>query len=291
MRIKKLTDEERRSCHGRYRRNDLFRHWMPILAGMEKSVTHMDAVSLWYNACEVLRLLRAEEEFRDEQLVFIHSEMARTADPACLACVMAVVITCLMNATPEGRETERLPNDAICIAIRTLYDPDPLFRLLITRFFARNRGYDGERVVIAPSDPLTASPSADDMDTDARREADACRDRVLQLTAGLKAHFADWRGWEELWTRICMDAELLVLLKKVAPRKNDWELNQKMICNVVGMYAGACRIESPIRALNNALSGKQLGSYLSNHRSFGTGDAAFDAARHDKVKNLIKEIS
>lgn len=291
MQIKRLTDEERRTCHGLFRRNDLFRHWIPILSEIEKDVTHTDAISLWYNANEVLRLLRAEAAFRDEQIVFIHSEMARSGGGHCLTCIMAIVLTCLMNAAEEGHEEEDMPNDAVCIAIMRIYEGDKLFDALLEEFFRRRIGNDGKRVVITPSDPMTQSTSLDDMDMVAKREVETYRDKVLELTKGLRAHFTDWDSWQGLWTQICMDAELVNLLKKIEPRNNDWGLNQKMICNVTGIFNEVCRISAPIKAVNGALSAKQLSSYIANHRSFGTNDTAVSQEQHGKIKRLIKEIS
>lgn len=291
MQIKKLTDEERKSYHSHFRKNDLFRHWIPILSDLEKDITHMDAISLWYNANEVLQQLRVETDFRDEQIVYIHSEMARNDNGPCLTSIMAIVTTCLMNATEEGHEEENIPNDAICIAIRRLYEKDRLFEALIAEFFRRKIGNDGKRVVITPSDPMTQNISLDDMDDVAKREVESYKGKVLDLTKGLKVYFTDWDCWQELWTQICMDAELVNLLKRIDPRRNEWELNQKMICNVIGIYIEVFEMRTPINTIKNALSTKQLSSYISNHRGFDTSDTAINQEQYTKIKNLIKGIS
>ena len=285
--MKILTDEERSSCHSQFRKNDLFRHWMPILSELENNVTHLDAISLWYNANEVLQKIRTEERYRDEMIVFIHSEMARKDNAPCLTCIMAIVITCLMNAAEEGHEEEDIPNDAICIAIMRIYKKDKLFDALITEFFRRKIGNDGKRVVITPSDPMTQNISLDDMDDVAKREVESYRDKVLELTKGLKVYFTNWDSWQELWTQICMDAELVNLLKKIEPRNNEWGLNQKMICNVIGIFLEVCQISTPKSTINNTLSSKNLSSYISNYRDDGS-NASINKEQYNKIKSLTQ---
>ena len=70
--IKILTSEKRRTCHNLFRKNDLFRHWHPILSDIE-GITGIDATSVWYNADVILRNLRACIEYRDDEMNFIHS--------------------------------------------------------------------------------------------------------------------------------------------------------------------------------------------------------------------------
>ena len=45
MKIRILTPEERNTCYGHYRNNDLFRHFLPILNEIGRHVTGVDALA------------------------------------------------------------------------------------------------------------------------------------------------------------------------------------------------------------------------------------------------------
>lgn len=290
MEIRILNDEERRTCHNHFRKNDLFRHWHPILSEIE-GITEVDAVSVWYNADVVLKNLRACIEYRDEELNFIHSEIIRKQKKEQVSAIMAVVLTRLMNATEEGHEDEDIPNDVICNAILKKHHEDVLFDKMMNVFFRRNIGNDGKKVVITPSDPMTQNTSLDDMDDVAKEEMMAYVEKVMDLTRPLNIYLKDrWVGWQPLWTNVCMDAELLHLLKEVIPNRNDWGLNQKMICNVVGICVNRGMIEASINALNKALTTKQVSSYIRNPKDYDGSDSAFTKEQYEKVESMVKSL-
>ena len=289
MELKILNNEERRTCHNHYRKNDMFRHWHPILTEIE-NITKMDAISVWYNAEMVLMNLRACIEYRDEGLNFIHSEIERGQKVELISAIMAVVLTRMMNATEEGHEEEDIPNDVVCNAILKKHYGDMFFERIMNVFFKRNIGNDGKKVVITPSDPMTQNISLDDMEDVAKEEILAYVDKVLDLTQSLKIYLKDkWEGWKTLWRSICMDAELLNLLKETNPNRNEWGFNQKMICNVVGICANHRIIEASTNALNSALTTKQVSSYIRNPKDFGGSDSAFTKEQYEKVEQMIRE--
>lgn len=288
MEIKTLNDEERRNCHQLFRNNDLFRHWHPILSEIEQKFTKMDAISVWHNADVVLRRLRSVTEFRDEELNFIHSEISRNNAKEVVSTIMAVVLTRLMNATEEGHEEEDMPNDLICNAILKKHYEDTFFDKIMTVFFKRNIGNDGKKVVITPSDPMTQNTLLDDMDDIAKKEINDYVNRVMEVTGGLKVYIKDWNEWENLWKSICLDIELLALLKDISPRGSEWGFNQKMVCNVIGMYVGAKSSDISITSINNALGTKNLRIYISNHCAHKSDSSPLSKEQHDKILKIIK---
>lgn len=290
MKIKNLNDDERRTCHNHFRKNDLFRHWHPILSEIE-SITNMDAISVWYNADMILKNLRACTEYRDEELNFIHSEIARKQKKELVSAIMAVVLTRLMNATEEGHEDEDIPNDLISNAILKKHLEDTLFNKIMYVFFKRDIGNDGKKVVIIPSDPMTQNTSLDDMDDMTKEEIETYIKKILNLTKPLSIYFKEkWEGWQTLWTNICVDAELMNLLKEINPNRNNWELNQKMICNVVGICVNCNIIKVSINALNKALTTKQVSSYISQPKDFDGSNSAFTKEQYEKVEKIIKKL-
>lgn len=286
MKIRILNSEERRTCFGLYRNNDLFRHFQPILSEVERQTTGVDAISLWHHAEQVLLKLRSVPSYRDAELDFLHAEMARENEAKALATVMFIVFIRLANAADTGNAST--PNDPISIAILKIYHEDAFFLKLVEAFFRNKVGNDGKKVVITPSDPMTQPLSMDEMDEVAKAEMQSHMDKVLRLTHGLKVYFKDWDRWEDLWKQICMDAELFNLLKEINPNRNDWELNQKMICNVVGLCVNMKILEASISSLNKALTPKQVSSYISQPRDFDGSNTAFTKEQCDKVTSMIK---
>ena len=287
MKIRILNSEERRTCFGLYRNNDLFRHFMPLLSEVERRVTGVDAISLWYHAEQVLQKLRSAHGYRDTEMDFIHAEMAKENDGRQLTALMFIVFIRLANAAETG--TSATPNDPVCIAILKLYHEDAFFLKLVEAFFKNKVGNDGKKVIITPSDPMTVPLAMDEMDELTQAEMEGYVKRVTELTQGLNIHFKEkWEEWQLLWRNICMDAELFSLLKEIHPNRNDWGLNQKMICNVVGLCVNMKILEASISSLNKALTPKQVSSYISQPKDFGGSNTAFSKEQCDKVTSMIK---
>lgn len=290
MQLKRLNAEERSKYHGFFRKNDLFRHWHPILSAKEKSITKIDALSLWHNADNILESLRSVECSRDEMILFIHSELVRETEEPIVACLMAIVLTRMMNAAQEGHEEEYIPNDAVCIRILELYEKDLFFKSLIEEFFFHKHNYDGNKIVITPSDPMTQKKSFGDFDDNKIEEIKATCNKVLRLTGGLKTLFDDWEKWEKLWEQICMDAELASLLNEVNPRRNEWKLNQKLVCNVVGLFVDIMQINTRTTQLNKLLTTKQVSSYISQPKDFSGSNSALTREQYNKIDSMIRNL-
>ena len=46
--MKILTPDEQRTLHHRYKLNDLYRQWSPILAALQRQYGEADAQTLWH---------------------------------------------------------------------------------------------------------------------------------------------------------------------------------------------------------------------------------------------------
>ena len=142
-------------------------------------------------------------------------------------------------------------------------------------------------MVITPSDPMTQNITLDDLDDVAKEEVQTYKNKVIVVTQGLKVHFKNWTEWENLWESICLDVELLNLLKQKSPRNNSWGINQKMICNVIGIYVGVKMIEVAVSTLNNALGGRNFRSYISDHCAYGTSNTVLTKSQYEKIKMMM----
>lgn len=303
--IKQLTTEEQESLHLCYRNNELFRHWSPTLYRLEWEMQELDSITLWYEVEKVLLQLKSEKDHREEMIQFIFRRLMkdfrtvedefgekriRSIEQAeCSAVtVMCIVLTQLMNAVENGHEEEDFDHQPICVAITGWLRSHPHFQFLMTDFFARQRGFDGKKVTFTPSDPLDTSSKMEAMSEEMQKEIEEMVQLIIGKTQNLQLCFgAHWENWKQLWREVCLDNELYLLLKKVEPNKNNWGFNQKMICNVIGLFRQSTDIRTSLSEINEMISNKNLGSYLRNHNAFGTTDCALNKEQHKKIVSII----
>lgn len=300
-----LSVTEQCRLHHRYRNSDLFRQWSGILCQLEREAGEMDAINLWHLAEKCLQRLRDLTQYRDEDIPYIYNDLItlcavfqkdgktieRSTEKAerSAVTVMCVMLTSLMNAVEKGHETEDFDNKAMCVAIDRLLQRNTYYTMLMNAFFSRETGNDGKKVVITPCDPMAAASVLESMDEAAKQEMADMKRRVLEITSGLRVYFKqDWDVWTSVWNDICLDVELMQLLSSENPRKNAWGLNEKMICNVIGMFWEAFEYTHPIIKINGALSPtKNRRDYISNHGKNGGSSAVFSDEQHTKVENII----
>jgi hypothetical protein len=304
------TDEQH-SLHHRYKQGDLFRQWAPILAMLARKNGEMDATAIWFLAERQVTRLREETAYREQEIPPMFNELvadcrtlvgtgARTVERSgaealrSAVTVMCVVLTMLMNSVEKGHEEEGFGNEPICMAIMDILAQDAYFQQLMKLFFSRRTGYDGREVVITPSDPMTHNDPTANMDETAREETARTRRTVLTLTEGLKVHFdkgerKGWDRWESVWNDICTDTELMSLLKEKNPRTSDWDVNEKMVCNVLGMFLEIMDYRNSVSIANGLLQPpKNRRDYISSHDSNGGSSAVLSKGLHQRVEAIIR---
>lgn len=305
--IKLLSEIERKQIHHRYRNNDLFRQWSGILCQLEREAGEMDAVSLWFYAEKCLQQLRNLQQYRDEEIPYIYNELItqcgifakdtesinRTQDEAerSAVTVMCVMLTSLMNAVEKGHENEDFNNKAMCVAIDRLLQKNRYYAMLMDTFFGRKTGNDGQEVVITPSDPMLEKTISEYMDEEAKQEICQMVENVVTRTRGLKSLFnKHWEVWQPVWHDICSDSEMMLMMKNKEPRTTDWGINQKMVCNVVGLFKEmTIKSTVSIQKINDVLSSTNVRSYVSNHADYGGTNSVFNREQHDRIKQLIEK--
>lgn len=302
-----LSDIERRSLHHRYRNSGLFRQWSAILCQLERDAGEMDAVSLWYLAEKCLNRLRDIQQYRDEEIPYIYNDLIsecsvfskgkgvinRSPEAAerSAVVVMCVMLTSLMNAVEKGHETEDFDNKTMCVAIDRLLYTNLYYAKLMRVFFGRKTGNDGKKVVISPSDPMDNSVILECMDDEAKQDIEAMKTRVMELTKDLKVYFKEkWSAWVSVWDEICKNTEFMQLLSALDPKRNAWGLNEKMICNVLGIFLELNKdIELAISTANNSLAPKKnRRDYITSHGRNGGSSAVFSEEQHTRIENIIK---
>lgn len=303
--IKILSDADQRTFHHRYRNSDLFRQWSGILCKLEREAKEIDAITLWYYADKCLERLREIKQYRDDEIPFIFRDLIkecgaivrdgeiinRHPDKAerSAITIMCIMLTSLMNAVERGHEAEDFDNKAMCVAIDRLLYRNSYYESLMEEFFNRKIGNDGKKVVIKPCDPMNEASIIENMDETAKQEMEKMKNKVLNITNGLRVYFKnDWDAWISVWGDICLDTELMQLLSTIDPKDNKWQLNEKMICNVIGMFLEKFEYKKHVSKVNNVLAPeKNRRDYISNHGKNGGSSAVFSEEQHSKVESII----
>ncbi|MCK8622821.1 hypothetical protein [Prevotella sp. E13-27] len=308
--VKILTTEEQRSLHHRYKQNDLYRQWAPILALLQRKNGEMDAATIWFLAEKQVVRLREELSYREQEISPIFNEliedcrMLTAKDSKVIQrsdaeaqrsaiTVMCVVLTMLMNAVEKGHEEESFDNEPMCMAIMDILAENVFFQQLMNLFFSRNTGYDGKKVIITPSDPMVNDDPMVNMDEIAKEEVEQIVNRVSQLTSGLKAILKSghWEHWISVWRDICNNSELITILKQTnRPRGSEWPVNEKMVFNVLGIFIEAFEYKNFVSTASKALTNKSSGrDYIANHgHKYGNSTELSTQEIHERVERIVK---
>lgn len=305
--VRFLTIEEQRSLHHRYKQSDLYRQWLPILAMLHRDYGELNGITLWYIAERQIVRLRSEKDFREQEISLIYNELLddckvflvkgkadveRGDDQArrSATTIMCIVLTKLMNAVEKGHEEEPFKNEPMCMAIMDVLSKDQYFQHLMALFFERKTGYDSQKVVITPKDPMMEESSLDDMDETAQAELKAMVATIMERTQSLQTLFKEhWGKWPAIWNDICIDTELMKLLKEINPRGNEWEMNMKMVLNVIGLFKSVTKLDVSNNSINEQLSEKKLRTYIAQHADFDGTNSAFTREQHARVKTIIEK--
>lgn len=288
--IQTLSKEERQSYHNLYRKDDLFKHWFSILS-INREHFSIDPVTIWHASQNVIDQLRKDQLDRAEMVEYIIDGMHESFESNSVVVTMCVVFTRLANATEMGKEDEKHPNDPICVAIYRYYINDALFQGLLQKLRSKKIDNYGRKVELTPHDPLTHQSTLEDVSSIVRSEMDNMFERVISNTQKLEVLLSgdNWDRWIAIWDIICHDTEFLELLKKVTPRNNEWELNQKFVCNVLGVFNKELKLHVATLKLNNTLFNNNKSSYINNYLPHNNSDSVLTNELLTKIKNIIAQ--
>lgn len=148
-----MTTDERNNLLRRYKRDPLFRQWLPTLGELARA-GHGGEVEIWHEAERALCRLKREADWREAEVQLIYSDLSGRYPESPLFClaVMAVLLTCLADAAPSLDRVDENPYRPICVAILVMLDGDRRFHALLGGFFGRSRDNRGERVVLPVTD-------------------------------------------------------------------------------------------------------------------------------------------
>lgn len=288
--IQTLSKEERQSYHNLYRKDDLFKHWFSILS-INREHFSIDPVTIWHASQNVIDQLRKDQLDRAEMVEYIIDGMHESFESNSVVVTMCVVFTRLANATEKGKEYEEHPNDPICVAIYRYYINDALFQGLLQKMTRKNIDNYGRKVELMPHDPLTYEPKQKDLPTILLEEMEEMYETVISKTQKLNALLSqeNREKWQAIWKVICYDKEMFELLKDVMPRKNEWGINLKLVCNVLGVFNEQLMLNIAIQKFNSTLFTTRKSSYISNYKPHNGTDSVLTKETLAKIEEIISQ--
>lgn len=287
------------SLRARYRGDDLFRKWTPLLCRLETQYGGLNAVEVW-SETEMLRQRLADaNEHPDTEAEFFYGQLkSRHQSDHTAIVILAALFTQMADAAPDGDAdaAERNPNRAVCnVLARALMAPECRnFAEELIRVF-RKHPYDNEgRMIVLPvTNYMDVMNPLQLMDAAAKASVEKCVDEILDRTEGVRSMLAvDWDVYAAIWRNICAMQEIGLLIGKNEPRDNSWGKNLKLVANVLGMMRGIkCGerylINGTITDVDNVFD-SNVRPYISNHAGFGSSYTPLTEPLHKKIQNLIE---
>ena len=294
-----LTEAQEKEPRDAYREEPLFRALSGMLSHqrLKKSI-RISATAVWHLTMQIYDELNRYDSYQSLEISRIHCELREQfetlyPDDEPLAqrtatTVLFVLLLQLAKADPTDTDpTIRALQRAVAVELTQTEREIYRYTLELRRQLDQCRTNDsGQPVTVEPKSYLTQRP------TD---EAQRMAERILRLTEPLRKSLRiSWATYEKLWQCICADKELLKKLTEVSPRGNPWELNMKLVLNVIGMLkatpltAESNIIDDTTRALANSLGVSNKRSYIDNPRPDGRGShSALTPPLYARVERLI----
>ena len=294
-----LTEAQEKEPRDAYREEPLFRALSGMLSHqrLKKSI-RISATAVWHLTMQIYDELNRYDSYQSLEISRIHCELREQfetlyPDDETLArrtasTVLFVLLLQLAKADPTDTDpTIRALQRAVAIELTQTEREIYRYTLELRRQLDQCRTNDsGQPVTVEPKSYLAQRP------TD---EAQRMAERILRLTEPLRKSLRiSWATYEKLWQRICADRELLKKLTEVSPRGNPWELNMKLVLNVIGMLkatpltAESNIINTPTRALADSLGVSNKRRHIDNPRPNGhSSHSALTPPLYARVEALI----
>lgn len=150
-----MTAYEKRNLFNRYKRDPLFRQWLPTLGALSRA-GQGNEVEIWYETKRALRRIRHETDWRDAEVHFLYTDLCERYPlmPVFCLAVMAVLFACLTDAAPGTGRTGENPYASACVAIYAMLGGDRCFQTLVNDFFSRKQGSRYGRMTLPVRDYL-----------------------------------------------------------------------------------------------------------------------------------------
>lgn len=311
--FRRFTDKKLDSLRARYRGDDLFRIWVPVLCLQEQQHAELNAVEVWSEAEEICRQLADISEHRDTEAEFLLTWLTdrhtawqqaegsgvtlRGKEPGLRTAllILTVLFTQLADASPDTAPdaADRNPHRALCRVLARILT-NPCYREFAARLLGtlrrRKQDNEGRPIVLPVADYLQPGDPLQQLDQEARRQVEQMVEEISRQTIGIRSSLCiSWEAYVNIWRQLCADHELLA---RRQPRsvQNTWGKNWTLVANVIGIMKDAGLVSGSNQQLSAKL-GINVRSYLTCHADYSSSNTPLTRQQHERIKALLHTVA
>ena len=227
--FKELDDNDRVKFADIYISNDkIYNDWYKYLSFVESDYKLIRSETIIYYADKVIGILR-DSSHKQEKLLSLYNDFVINISENNAMAIMAVVLIKLLNTIDKDASVLDSPYKSIIGALEARQMKNPNYDKFITMYFDKNTLPLNEYPTFELEDPFKNNTSVENI-----------KQKIIEVTKPLEKLFGKdrWAAWESLWEQILTEENLrsLASIKKPNSSKNAWDINESMICNVIGLF-------------------------------------------------------
>ena len=311
--FRRFTDKKLDSLRARYRGDDLFRIWVPVLCLQEQQHAELNAVEVWSEAEEICRQLADISEHRDTEAEFLLGRLTRRhaawldeqgredtprSPQAALRTalvILTVLFTQLADAAPEAPGSAAADRNPHRVLARVLTQPHhhPFTDALLKHFARRPTDNEGCPIVLPVIDYLQPGDPLQQLDQEARLQVEQLAGEVIRLTRSIEPclHISP-EAYADIWQQLCAMPDVAELLARKQPcsAPNTWGKNWTLVANVIGILKDAGLVWGSNQQLSSKL-GINVRSYLANHADYGSSHTPLTREQHRRIEAVLQKLT
>lgn len=299
--IESLTGEARAELRTRYRDDRLFRAWSHPLLELQREMGQPAPEEIWFLTERLHVRLRdlgdaapyeIDYVFREIYESLVSDDMTKGESIFTAAVVSTVLLSQLSASKPKGKGEN--PNRPCCRALARILTKDeflPVVGSLMEMLEAEKTDLAGRKLVVPITNYLDEAESDKHLSASTVKEIDRMVDVIWKKCLCAKGMFCvEEESLREFWHKLLAMPDMLLRVKQVNPRNNEWEMNMKMVANVLGMMMNYSKMEFNQSHACDLMGIRKARSYMGNHAAFGTSNTVFSKDEYDKVVAMVKAM-
>lgn len=299
--MERLSRAERAELRSRYRGDKLYKAWSHPLMEVEREMDQPAPEEIWHMTEQLhVRLRELGEDapyeidyvFRDLYEPLLGDDVTKGEAMFTAVVVSTVLLSQLCAARPSGGIN---PHRASCRALARILTQDlylPVCGTLLDMLRREQVDLNGNKLVVPITNYLDEAESVKHLSASSRKELDKLVASIVDKTRPLKSMmWIDKEDYQDLWVRILSLPDMVTLVKKVSPRNNAWEMNMKMVANVLGMMMTNRKMEDNASKASTLMAMSNARPYIGNYTDFANSYAAFRPEELNRVEAIVKALS
>lgn len=295
-----MTKEERAELRARYREDKLYKAWSHPLMELERELGQPAPEEIWHLTEQLhIRLRELGEDapyeidyvFRDLYEPLVGDNVTRGDAMFTSVVISTVLLSQLCASRPHVGPN---PNQASCRALARILTKDdflPVCGTLIDMLKAERIDLSGNPVIVPVTNYLDEAECEKCLSASTRKEIDkVVADIMGKLSPLHPMMYVDDEQVQQLWVKILSMPDMLTRVKEVSPNRNAWDMNLKMVANVIGLMIVHKKMEQNANKATTLLGMSNARNYINNHADFYNNGSAFTKEEHRRVDALVKAM-